>query len=218
MPDAEPAARPRDAATLILLDGEGEATRVLMGRRSARHVFMPSVYVFPGGRVDRDDSRGPATGTLDARDERRLIDGLGSRGTPTRARALAVAALRETWEETGRAIGAVAGGRLVPSLSGLRYVARAITPPGRTRRFDTRFFAARLGALPALTEGHGATDELEDLTWVPLHREEDRPLARITAIILDELRERLAADPLLERDVPVPFYRPRHGRVTRETQ
>ena len=50
-----PYVRPKDAATLILVDRSGPAPKVLLGKRHARHKFMPGRYVFPGGRVDPDD-------------------------------------------------------------------------------------------------------------------------------------------------------------------
>ena len=56
---AAKALRPRLAASLILTRGSRQTTEVLMGRRSARHVFMPNKYVFPGGRVDRADLTAP---------------------------------------------------------------------------------------------------------------------------------------------------------------
>ena len=208
---AEPvsrALRPVDAATLILLRGENGRDEVLMGRRSARHAFMPSVYVFPGGRVDRGDGALPHRGEL--RDRERLLAGMGSRPSARRGRALALAALRETLEETGLApLGTT------PDLRALRYVARAITPPGRTRRFDTRFFALRVGG--GGEPAGEATDELEDLRWVPLRATDGLPLATITGLILDDLRERLASDPDLSGAPPLPFYRARHGTVVRET-
>ncbi|HUF44051.1 MAG TPA: NUDIX hydrolase, partial [Aestuariivirgaceae bacterium] len=49
---SDPAIRPRDAATLIILRRDGAKTRVLMGKRHSDHAFMPGKYVFPGGRVD----------------------------------------------------------------------------------------------------------------------------------------------------------------------
>lgn len=50
--DLKRAPRPRVASTIVLTHGPKENPRILMGQRSSRHDFMPSVYVFPGGRVD----------------------------------------------------------------------------------------------------------------------------------------------------------------------
>ena len=205
--------RPADAASLLVLDGRGPNARVLMGRRSAAHAFMPEVYVFPGGRVDAADRRTPVSGALRPTDEARLLAGT-PRPSPARARAMAVAALRETHEETGLVIGA-RNDAFVPDLARLRYVARAITPPGRTRRFDARFFACPRSAVE--TEAAPTTDELEDVRWVPLARARDAvPLARITEVIIDEMLERLTRDPELTADLPVPRHRMLHRRFVRE--
>ena len=50
-----PNMRPKDASTLIILDGKGTNPKVLMGRRHEGHKFMPGLFVFPGGKVDRHD-------------------------------------------------------------------------------------------------------------------------------------------------------------------
>ena len=99
------AVRPRDASTLIIVRRDGSAPRVLMGQRHADHKFMPNKFVFPGGRVDPADSRIVPIVDLRAAVARRLMARM--RGTPTerRARALAMAAIRETFEETGLVIG-----------------------------------------------------------------------------------------------------------------
>ena len=202
--------RPADAASLLVLDRHGTRARVLMGRRSAAHTFMPEVYVFPGGRVDRADGRAPVTGALRAEDERRVLLHT-PRPSPSRARAIAVAALRETREETGLVIGADGAHDLSP----LRYVARAVTPPGRSRRFDARFFACARSAV--CREAAPETDELEDVRWVPLATAKNEvPLARITAVVIDEMLTRLAADPDLTNDLPVPRHRMLHRRFVRE--
>ena len=63
MSNARPV-RPRDAASLIILRGKGRGTEVLLGKRAARHKFMPNFYVFPGGRVDTTDRHVPAVSEL----------------------------------------------------------------------------------------------------------------------------------------------------------
>ena len=145
--------RPRDAATLLLLDRSSSEIQVLLGRRHRNHAFMPGKLVFPGGRTDPADGRVPVAANLPPEDEAKLVSGMGARGTRHRAKALAMSAVRETYEEAGLLIGrredfsthhddwaGFQEHKVAPSLDGLRYVARAITPPGRVRRFDTRFF------------------------------------------------------------------------------
>ena len=103
-PKPGPYRRPRDSATLILLDGAPSEPKVLLGKRSDRHAFLPGKFVFPGGAIDPSDSRMSVTGMLDPDSQRRLLHRL-ARPSPTRARALALAAIRETCEETGLLIG-----------------------------------------------------------------------------------------------------------------
>lgn len=207
--------RPQDAATLILVDTAGHRPRLLMGRRAAGHVFMASKWVFPGGRVDRADGRAASADGLSGQAAARL----DAETSPYRARALALAAVRETWEETGlrfavpappasvsgpwrafRASGAL------PSLSRLTYVARAITPPGRTRRFDARFFMAEADGLLDRTRPEGS-GELDEIAWVPLDETAALDLPAITRFVLDEVRARLD-----HPDRPVPFVRWWRGR------
>ena len=206
--------RPKDAATLIVVR-RGRTPAVLMGRRAHGHVFMASKWVFPGGRIDRSDFRAAFTGDFDARTAARLAHG----APPARARALALAAVRETFEETGLVVGragppaSVAGpwreyratGAL-PDLSALTYMARAITPPGRARRFDARFFLADAEALidPDPIAGSG---ELDEIAWIPLAEAEALDLPAITRFVIGEVRQRLE-DP----DRPAPFVRFIRGR------
>lgn len=220
--------RPRDAATLILLERRGGTVYVLMGRRHARHAFMPGKFVFPGGRTDRSDNRVQVAKPLDPAEIRRVA-GNGSRATATRARAIALSAIRETYEEAGLLIGErgdfrakpagwegfVAHG-VTPSLHGLRLVARAITPPGRVRRFDTRFFAAWRDAVAVMLDGGGPTDELEELVWLPIEEAKRLDLPQITASILADMEQRLAEDPVLSPGRPIPFYRMLRGTFRRD--
>lgn len=68
-----PYRRPRDAASLILLDRSGGGVRMLFGKRHGGHAFMPGVFVFPGGRLDDEDRRMKYVGALDGASERRQI-------------------------------------------------------------------------------------------------------------------------------------------------
>lgn len=190
--------RPRDAATLILLRPGKDAPEVLMGRRAGGHVFMASKWVFPGGRMDRADFTAAS-----ATDLSEQASSLLAREVPARrARALALAAVRETFEETGLILGepapaaSVAGpwrefrqAGALPDLAALTYVARAITPPGRTRRFDARFFLASAEALlhPEPTAGSG---ELDEIAWLPLAEARALDLPAITRFVLGEVAER----------------------------
>ena len=218
--------RPKDAATLIVTRTAGGHTEVLMGRRAAGHVFMASKWVFPGGRIDPSDFRIEAAGDLPKPSQALLTREMPAR----RARALALTAIRETFEETGlrlarpappasiagpwrgfRAVGAL------PDLSALTYIARAITPPGRTRRFDARFFMADASALlhPEPTAGSG---ELDEIAWIPLADAGALDLPAITRFVIEEARARLdlaipeGAKQLSGTERPLPFVRMVRGR------
>jgi len=217
----------RDAASLIILDKAANA--VLMGRRSRRHVFMPGQFVFPGGRVDPTDSRVPVAAGFHAVTRAKLAAETGRRTGEARLKAFGVAALREAYEETGVLIGrpcgpvpsvahlrAFADRGLAPDLSVMAFVARAITPPGRPRRFDTRFFVVPREAVADRDEvvtGPGA--ELEEVAWVPVDEARTLALPAITLTVLDELTDRLKGNPDLDPAGPVPFYRWRRTAFVR---
>jgi len=225
-----PNLRPRDAAALILIDRSGPTAKVLFGRRHHGHKFMPGKFVFPGGRLDPADQRMEAARPLDRRGERQLMRQV-ARPSAAHAQALALAAIRETCEETGLLLGkpaarmgenppsaawaAFARARVLPDLGAIHFVARAITPPRRTRRFDTRFFAADADAIAHRIDGVvGPDTELVELVWMPIAEARALDLAAITGVVLEELTARIAAG--LAHDLPVPFYRMRHRRFVRE--
>jgi len=216
--------RPRDAATLILVRRESAVPEVLMGHRSARHVFMPNTFVFPGGRVDREDGRVRPAAPLRAPVFERLV----RHATPTRAQALGLAAIREAYEETGLLLGRPANGidldrlpeswrpfyeqGLAPALDVLDYVFRAITPPGDVRRFHARFFISDARFAHGEIGGSG---ELLDLQWIPIDEAIAMPnTPGITKNVLREVRSLLArTDPMdLPAAHPVPVYRSLYGR------
>lgn len=218
--------RPRDAATLILLDRSGPTHKVLIGRRHLKHAFMPGKFVFPGGRTDPVDSRIPVASGLHPCVEEKLV---GKRTSHARARAIALSAVRETYEEAGLLIGqrgdfsttktdwqGFAENGVRPSLANLRLVARAITPPGRVRRFDTRFLLAFRDDVAVELPNGGPTEELEEIVWLPIAEAMDADLPSITRTILEELAARLKTDPDLDPAFEVPFYRMRYNRFCRD--
>ncbi|NNU81414.1 NUDIX hydrolase [Halovulum dunhuangense] len=212
----------RDAASLVLLRQMADGPHVLMGQRGAGAVFMASKYVFPGGRVDDADARVPLDPGLDAGVAARLA--LHSAVSPM---ALAAAAIRELWEEAGLRLarpGASAAtdvppgwegfldAGLVPDASSLSFVFRAITPPGRPRRFDARFFLADAAALLGDPDDFSAADdELSHLHWLPLAQARNLDLPFITRVVLSEVEAHAKA---AARSRPVPFFdhTERHSR------
>lgn len=175
--------KPRDAATLILVRGGRE---LMLGQRSKGHVFMPDKWVFPGGRVDPGDARLPAAAELTPDTEALLRQGGAVRRPP---RAFALAAARETQEEAGLTLGEGAG----PDLSKLSYIARAITPPYRERRFDARFFMADAEQV-LCDDCPVAGEELLHIRWFSLDEAESLDLPSITRFVIKEVRARLEGE------------------------
>jgi 8-oxo-dGTP pyrophosphatase MutT (NUDIX family) len=218
-----PSPPPRDAATLILARRDGDEPRILMGLRGKGTSFMPSKFVFPGGALDPGDAAlGRLADMLDtpsAACTARLAHGSG----PDMAVPLALAAIRETWEETGLRIGrpdadlapklaAIAPEGwagffetgIVPTMDALTFVFRAITPPYRPKRFDARFFLADAAVVMGDPDDFSAASgELSHLTWVTLHEARKLELPLITEVVLAEVEEILHA-PAADR--PVPFF------------
>lgn len=193
--------RPRDAASLVVLRGRGEAAEVLMGLRSSRHKFIPNRYVFPGGRLDPADHTMSAVGEIDGAMAERLLP----LWPAAKTRALAAAALRETFEETGLAFGQVQEGRIEPDLSAVRYLARAITPTDSPIRFHARFFLADAERASGAIAGSG---ELLDVRFVAIAEALTWPLVDVTEFVLRELLRRLAG----EAPAGLPFFGYHGGR------
>ena len=176
---AFPTVRPRDAATMIIIDRSGPVAKVLLGRRHMRHRFMPGKFVFPGGRIELTDRLMPALRPLQESHTAKLMRRVR---LPSAAKAagFALAAVRETYEETGLMLGvctekpfdtppgvweAFAKAGVMPDLSAIHFIARAITPPNRPLRFDSRFFAADVDeeAIRALNRAASAAGGLKPL-------------------------------------------------------
>jgi len=224
-----PYVRPKDAATLILIDRSGREPKVLLGKRHQRHKFMPGKFVFPGGRVDRTDLFMPVARPLNPRAEAQLLKRV-QRPSAAKARGFALAAIRETFEETGLLLGtrgsdigkipdgpwtAFGEAKILPDLGLVHFIGRAITPPGRPRRFDARFFTMDATAIAHRVEGVTGPDaELVELVWMPLAQAQQLDMPAVTGVMLEELDARIAEG--FGHDLPVPFYQMPRGRFMRE--
>lgn len=211
-----------NAATIILWRKQGDENFVLMGQRGKSAAFMPNKVVFPGGRVDAQDAEVQPLPPLASDCVERL-----EYDSDIAAQVLATAAIRELWEETGLILGTadhLAPDRKVPadwqsfvatghwpSAAGMRFFFRAITPPGRPRRFDARFFLASASEVSGdLDDFSAADDELSHIRWVPLSQTSALNLPFITSVVLAELAAHLK-EPTHPR--PVPFFDQRDGKA-----
>ena len=157
-----------------------------MGKRHAGLKFMPGKFVFPGGRIEAGDRSMPVTGALHPRAEQALMARV-TRPSAQRGRALALAAIRETFEETGLLLGTkdygAPGHASRPARPGRPFRSAACfrisrpcsssPAPSRrrsaSRRFDTRFFAVDRTAIADEVEGIvGPEAELVELAWVTI--------------------------------------------------
>jgi 8-oxo-dGTP pyrophosphatase MutT (NUDIX family) len=184
-------ARPRDAATVMLLRPDSGGFEVYMLRRKPSMAFAPGAYVFPGGSVDlRDADEEVAWAGPDVGHWGQVFD-----APPELARALVCAAVRETFEESGVLLAGPSASSVVADTTGeeweadrqalidrslslaellarrdlilrsdlLRPWARWITPAIEPRRFDTRFFAA---ALPPGQRTRDVGGEASAVEWI----------------------------------------------------
>lgn len=204
----------RDASTVIVLRDRDTNPRILMGQRGAKAVFMPNKFVFPGGALDTADASVPLATPLQSPNDTRLLN-----DSPLNlGQALAVAAIRELFEETGQVLGipgdwpdappdwhgfAATGHR--PHAAPLQFVFRALTPPGRPRRFDARFFLVDADDLASDPDNFSqASDELSHLQWVALDQARSFDMPFITEVVLSEIHARVT-----DRAAPdsVPYFK-----------
>jgi len=215
--------RPVDAASVVLIRGDAQRAEVLMGRRRKRASFLPNIYVFPGGRVDNLDRHAPRELAFNPETDR-LIRRHAPATTPL---PLAIAAMRETFEETGYLIArdapaaqfeglpdtpfwqALRAAGAVPDLARMDYIARALTPTLSHKRFNTRFFLidANEARGELIDEG-----ELEDLHWVALDRAHRLPIVDVTEFVLNQARSRWIERTGGGRQDHVPFLHYVRGR------
>ena len=209
------AVRPKNASTLIIYRERKGAVEVLMGKRHHRHKFLPQRYVFPGGRVDRTDSR--VRSATPMRED--VAEILTRRATPAQARGLVAAAVRETFEEAGLMIGKpdpepnrpmpqnwrpFFDTGMAPCFENLNYVARAVTPPWRPIRFNARFFMIDYKHVSGELGGDG---ELLDLTYVPIVETRELEMPLITTRVLEMVEDLARNPPAPDKERYIPLFR-----------
>jgi 8-oxo-dGTP pyrophosphatase MutT (NUDIX family) len=164
---------------VILLREERGTIEVLLTRRHEQMAFMGGMWVFPGGTLCPADTSNAALTLISEPEQldcKRFLDLAGQPLPRSQCLGLALAACRETFEETGILLARTAGGHDVGSellarmherrraivsqpelfatllqaehlrieVAALLYWAHWITPSAVAKRFDTRFFVARL--------------------------------------------------------------------------
>ena len=206
----------RDASTVILVRDATTTPKILMGQRAQGAVFMPNKVVFPGGGIEQGDVDVELAETINMTCANRLSENRNK----VRASALCSAAIRELFEETGQVLGRLGDWKApnpnwadfaktgnAPSAHALYYVYRAITPPGRPRRFDARFFLANAADVTSeLDDFSSASDELSHLDWYSFEQIETLDLPLITTLVLSTVRA------LLPRFAPPPTVPFRQNR------
>ena len=219
--------KPKEAATLVVVR-DGEQPTILMGKRASTHRFMPNKFVFPGGRLDLIDQRLKTPGDLNPHVLERLRKSTRKDITDRKLRGLALAAIRETYEETGLVIGRATNQKsntrhaiwhkyfehgVEPPLKDMDFFARAITPAYRTRRFDTRFFLIHKEFIrndPALVSK--ASGELNQIHWLTFDEARELDLPAVTRWAIDLVEQRITLPRAQQVKEPAPFVRFNRGR------
>lgn len=210
-----PNMRAKDAASIILFDRSGGDLKVLVGKRSKKHVFMPDLFVFPGGKRDVSDYRLSFASDLKDQTHHKLFKTFKRPATTSSTRALALAAMRELQEETGLCSWDESVSRFGPNLTPLRFVARAITPPGHIRRYDTRFFSAFVDELDLNAQHIHDSNELQELQWLSVRHKSSVRMPTITQLVLDDAIAAMTANVQSAIEPATVQYVVRHKRFHR---
>ena len=209
-----PPVKPRDAASLAIHRRRRTHHELPMGRRGSRARFKPGVYVYPGGVLERSDYAARPAAHLHGE----VLPKLAVARSHNKADTLAMAAVREAFEEAGLICGVPGdvGGvahttwnhlrerELSPNLSLLQFIGRAITPSYQPLRFHARFFSIESEHLSGNIKGDG---ELEDLQWIRIDRTEGLELMIVQEMVLHTLARLVAGD-----NAPAQRLVVRHGK------
>jgi len=169
--------KPKPAATLIITKKINNDLCILMGKRPEDAKFAPGMWVFPGGKLDKNDIHQGNKYKLN----KNILNYLELlKAEPPIGEALIHTAIRETEEETNLTISS-------NNLEKVWVLARAITPVNRHMRFDTKFFVAPSSCFTGKVKGNGELDKLE---YVNINDALKLPMFDITEFILEEIKVR----------------------------
>ncbi|MAH88690.1 MAG: hypothetical protein CMJ06_01365 [Pelagibacterales bacterium] len=192
--------KPKDASTLIIIKNVKEKICVLMGQRSMKSKFMPGIFVFPGGVIEKDDSIAFKFFKLKAN---KAINQKALKSySNIHSQSLLLAAIRETAEETGLYLAKKKNNlnksfinsdstwydftekSYIPSTNKLFFFGRAITPSKLKIRFHARFFLAFYDDFIGKIKTNG---ELDNIGWLSLKQAKNKKIADVTEFMLDEI-------------------------------
>ncbi len=203
-----PTVTPRPSATVLLIR-DGSPWELLLVHRPGGADFAPGAYVFPGGAVSEDDRTFEdeirAAAVRELFEEAGILLAAGARDTECEA----VRRLLEQGASFGDALGKAG---LVPDFDALAMFARWVTPAQLRRRFDARFYLARLPEGQTVRPQEG---EVTDWLWISPRQALERPdltLVYATRAVLESVADKSDATTLFARAralSKVPLVEPR---------
>ena len=203
-----PPVAPRPSATVLLVRGT-KPWELLLMRRPGGADFAPGAYVFPGGSVHAEDAQWPDE--IRAAAVRELFEEVGillARRSGRVARDADCRAVRSLLLQGSTFTDALRGRGLEPATDRLVAFSRWVTPARLSRRFDTRFFFARVPAGQTITPQEG---EVTDWLWIEPERALTDPsltLVYATRAVLESVAVGASSSALMKkarrlREVPV---------------
>lgn len=213
---------PRDASSVIIIKRKNNKLFVLMGRRPAKSKFMPGIYVFPGGAIDKTDYQINKLFNLSTKLKKSLLKSRTTKHTI----AIMLAAIRETAEECGLFLAEKKTVKyenlninntwnifleksLIPCIRKLNYFGRAITPSFLKTRFHARFFIANFDDFIGKIKTNG---ELENIGWIEIKKAKLLPIADVTEFLINRLIELDNNKIILKKNRSYPMFTRRNNK------
>lgn len=216
--------KPKDAASMIILKKIKKKTYVLMGRRPKSSKFMPNVYVFPGGALEKQDFLANKYFNFKLQSQRKKLKARDE----NHACAIFFTAIRETYEETGLYLSTKVKKKinlssfngiysenyykysLLPDLNKLTFFGRAITPSLFKKRFHARFFVSFINNFHGNIKTNG---ELEDLEWINILDVKKKNIADVTEFMIEQLIKLNGNFTVFDKEFSYPMFTWKNRKV-----